>query len=110
MNLYEASHENGHNDDILKEAYTFARTHLEIIGQQLNSILGRKVRHALEQPLHKGIPRVEICYFIRLYQEDEFKIDVLLQFAMLDFNLLQMHHKQELYKLTRYVKENNFFY
>ncbi|XP_019167988.1 PREDICTED: vetispiradiene synthase 3-like [Ipomoea nil] len=108
LNLYEASHMNGHKDDILKEAYTFSRTHLEVVHPQLNSTLGTQVRHALEQPLHKGIPRVEISFFIRVYEEDESKNDVLLRFAKLDYNLLQMHHKQELYQLTRWWKELDF--
>ncbi|XP_031119843.1 vetispiradiene synthase 3-like [Ipomoea triloba] len=108
LNLYEASHMNGHKDDILKETYTFSRTHLEVVHPQLNSTLGTQVRHALEQPLHKGIPRVEISFFIRVYQEDESKNDVLLRFAKLDYNLLQMHHKHELYQLMRWWKELDF--
>ncbi|XP_019167986.1 PREDICTED: vetispiradiene synthase 3-like [Ipomoea nil] len=108
LNLYEASHMDGHKDDILKEAYTFSRTHLEGFHPQLNSTLGTQVRHALEQPLHKGIPRVEISFFIRVYEEDESKNDVLLRFAKLDYNLLQMHHKQELYQLMRWWKELDF--
>ncbi|XP_031120108.1 vetispiradiene synthase 3-like, partial [Ipomoea triloba] len=108
LNLYEASHVKGHNDDNLKEAYTFSKTYLDVIGPQLSSTLGKQVRHALDQSLHKGIPRVESSYFITVYQEDESKNDVLLRFAKLDFNLLQMHHKQELCEHMRWWKELDF--
>ncbi|XP_031119892.1 vetispiradiene synthase 3-like [Ipomoea triloba] len=108
LNLYEASHVIGHNDNNLKDAYTFSRNHLEVVVLQLKSTLKKQVRHALEQPLHKGIPRVEISYFVRVYQEDESKNDVLLHFAKMDFNLLQMYHKQELCEMKRWWKELDF--
>lgn len=64
--------------------------------------------HALEQSLHKSIPRVETHYFISsIYEEEEFKNDVL-RFAKLDFNLLQMLHKQELSEVSRWWKDLDF--
>ncbi|WMV12200.1 hypothetical protein MTR67_005585 [Solanum verrucosum] len=70
----------------------------------LKSPLSKQVTHALEQSLHKSIPRVEMRYFISIYEEEECKNDVLLRFAKLDFNLLQMLHKQELSEVSRYAK------
>ncbi|KAF3625206.1 Vetispiradiene synthase 1 [Capsicum annuum] len=69
---------------------------------------GHDSNNALEQSLHKSIPRVGTGYFISIYEEEEFKNDVLLRFAKLDFNLLQMLHKQELSEVSRWWKDLDF--
>ncbi|KAG5625892.1 hypothetical protein H5410_011110 [Solanum commersonii] len=108
LNLYEASHVRTHGEDILEEALAFSTAHLEFAAPHLKSPLGKQVTHALEQSLHKSIPRVETRYFISIYEEEEFKNDVLLRFAKLDFNLLQMLHKQELSEVSRWWKDLDF--
>ncbi|MCE5167637.1 5-epi-aristolochene synthase 2, partial [Datura stramonium] len=68
-----------------------------------------QVMHALEQSLHKGVPRVETRFFISsIYEKKKTKNDVLLQFAKMDFNLLQMLHKQELAEVSKWWKGLNF--
>ncbi|KAM3377904.1 hypothetical protein P3S68_010317 [Capsicum galapagoense] len=69
---------------------------------------GHDSNNALEQSLHKSIPRVGTGYFISIYEEEEFKNDGLLRFAKLDFNLLQMLHKQELSEVSRWWKDLDF--
>ncbi|KAK6805147.1 hypothetical protein RDI58_002932 [Solanum bulbocastanum] len=101
LNLYEASHVRTHGEDILEESFAFSTAHLESAAPHLKSPLSKQVTHALEQSLHKSIPRVETRYFISIYEEEEVKNDVLLRFAKLDFNLLQMLHKQELSEVSR---------
>ncbi|WMV12197.1 hypothetical protein MTR67_005582 [Solanum verrucosum] len=108
LNLYEASHVRTHGEDILEEALAFSTAHLESAAPHLKSPLSKQVTHALEQSLHKSIPRVETRYFISIYEEEEFKNDVLLRFAKLDFNLLQMLHKQELSEVSRWWKDLDF--
>ncbi|PHT31585.1 5-epiaristolochene synthase [Capsicum baccatum] len=109
LSLYEASHVRTHGDDILEDALAFSTTHLESAAPHLNSPLKEQVTHALEQSLHKGIPRVETRFFISsIYEKQETKNDVLLRFAKLDFNLLQMLHKQELAEVSRWWKDLNF--
>ncbi|KAM3360295.1 5-epi-aristolochene synthase 2-like isoform X1 [Capsicum galapagoense] len=109
LSLYEASHVRTHGDDILEDALAFSTTHLESAAPHLNSPLKEQVTHALEQSLHKGIPRVETRFFISsIYEKQEIKNDVLLRFAKLDFNLLQMLHKQELAEVSRWWKDLNF--
>ncbi|KAK4739455.1 hypothetical protein R3W88_003152 [Solanum pinnatisectum] len=107
LNLYEASHVRTHGEDILEEALAFSTAHLES-APHLKSPLSKQVTHALEQSLHKSIPRVETRYFISIYEEEEHKNDVLLRFAKLDFNLLQMLHKQELSEVSRWWKDLDF--
>ncbi|CAN4108288.1 unnamed protein product [Withania somnifera] len=108
LNLYEASHVRTHGEDILEEALAFSTVHLESAAPHLKSPLNKQVMHALEQSLHKSIPRVETRYFISIYEEEEFKNDVLLRFAKLDYNLLQMLHKQELSQVSRWWKDLGF--
>lgn len=108
MNLYEASHVRTHGEDILEEALAFSTAHLESAAPHLKSPLSKQVTHALAKSLHKSIPRVETRYFISIYEEEEFKNDVLLRFAKLDFNLLQMLHKQELSEVSRWWKDLDF--
>ncbi|KAK4422341.1 Viridiflorene synthase [Sesamum alatum] len=107
LSLYEAAHLRYRGETVLDEALTFSTARLESYGQQdsSDSMTGRKVRHALEQSLQRGIPRIEARHFIAFYEEDESKDESLLRFAKLDFNLLQMLHKKELYQVSRWWKE-----
>ncbi|KAL0297342.1 UNVERIFIED_CONTAM: Viridiflorene synthase [Sesamum radiatum] len=107
LSLYEAAHLRYHGEMILDKALKFSTAHLESYGRQdsSNSMMGRKVRHALEQSLQRGIPRIEARHFIAFYEEDESKDELLLRFAKLDFSLLQMLHKKELYEVSRWWKE-----
>ncbi|MCD7463709.1 hypothetical protein HAX54_051205 [Datura stramonium] len=109
LSLYEASHVRTHGEDILEEALAFSTIHLESAAPNLNSPLREQVTHALEQSLHKGIPRVENRFFISsIYEKEQSKNDVLLRFAKLNFNLLQMVHKQELTEVSKWWKDLNF--
>ncbi|XP_055816949.1 vetispiradiene synthase 3-like [Solanum dulcamara] len=109
LNLYEASHVRTHGEDILEDALSFSITHLVSVSPHLNSPLKEQVTHALEQSLHKGIPRVETRFFISsIYEKEESKNDLLLRFAKLDFNLLQILHKQELAEVSRWWKDLDF--
>ncbi|KAF8019317.1 hypothetical protein BT93_G0101 [Corymbia citriodora subsp. variegata] len=106
LNLYEACHLRCHGDAILEEALPFAITHLESIDEsKVSTSLVKRVQHALKQPLHKGLPRLEARYYIPLYQEEPSHDKVLLALAKLDFNLLQEQHQKELGKITRWWKD-----
>uniref|UniRef100_A0A1S3X3E3 5-epiaristolochene synthase n=1 Tax=Nicotiana tabacum TaxID=4097 RepID=A0A1S3X3E3_TOBAC len=109
LNLYEASHIRTHADDILEDALAFSTIHLESTVPHLKSPLREQVTHALEQCLHKGVPRVETRFFISsIYEKEKSKNDVLLRFAKLYYNLLQMLHKQELAEVSRWWKDLDF--
>ncbi|XP_071918653.1 viridiflorene synthase-like [Coffea arabica] len=104
LSLYEASHVRTHGDKILEEALAFTTTHLTSGGPHLDSTLAKQVKHALEQPLHEGIPRYEAWRYISIYEEDESHNKVLLRLAKLDYHLLQMSYKEELCEITRWGK------
>ncbi|XP_019172929.1 PREDICTED: vetispiradiene synthase 3-like [Ipomoea nil] len=113
LSLYEASYVRTRSDDEVLEGVTaFAATRLRSAAPLLepNSTLEKVVTHALDQPLHTGMPRIETRFFISVYQEedDSSRNYDLLHFAKLDFNLLQMLHKQELSQVSRWWKDLDF--
>ena len=103
LSLYEAAHMRVHGEPILEEAVAFTTIHLKslITLSQLSPFLAAQVKHALRQPIMKGLPRVEIRRFISVYQEDPSHSEVLLRFAKLDFNILQKLHQKELNEISR---------
>ncbi|XP_019162127.1 PREDICTED: vetispiradiene synthase 3-like [Ipomoea nil] len=112
LSLYEASYVRTRSDDEVLEGVTaFAATRLRSAAPNLkpNSTLEKLVTHALDQPFHTGLPRVEHRFFISVYQEEDesSRNNELLRFAILDFNLLQMLHKQELSEVSRWWKDLN---
>ncbi|PRQ33610.1 putative lyase [Rosa chinensis] len=105
LSLYEATHLRIHGEDILEEALAFTTTHLESVKHSLSPSLSKQVAHSLNQPLRKGIPRVEARYYLSIYQECDSHNKTLLTFAKLDFNLLQKLHQKELCEITRWWKD-----
>ncbi|KAL3746295.1 hypothetical protein ACJRO7_015276 [Eucalyptus globulus] len=106
LSLFEACHMRFHGDDVLNDALAFAMTHLKSIDKgKASPNLEKQVRHALKQPIHKGIPRLEARRYISLYQEEPLHNEVLLSLTKLDFNLLQEQHQKELGNLTRWWKD-----
>ncbi|TMW85527.1 hypothetical protein EJD97_022993 [Solanum chilense] len=110
LSLYEATHVRKHGDDILEDALVFAKFHLEKITNvhTLDSTLEKQVTHALMQSLHRGIPRAEAHFNISIYEECESRNEKLLRLAKLDYNLLQVLHKEELCELTQWWKDLDF--
>ncbi|KAJ4945394.1 hypothetical protein NE237_022048 [Protea cynaroides] len=106
--LYEASYLRVHGEDILDEALVFTTAQLKSILNELKPPLATQVMHALEQPLHKGMPRLEARHYISVYQQVETRNETLLKLAELDFNSLQLIHRQELSQLSRWWKELDF--
>ena len=101
LSLYEATHLRVHGDEILEEALVFTTSRLEFLATHSSSPLREKINHALKQPLRKGIPRLEARQYFSIYQEDPSCSEVLLNFAKLDFNILQKHHQKELSDITK---------
>lgn len=103
LSLYEATHLRINGEEILDEALTFTTTNLESATFRLSppTPLAKAVTHALNQPLRKGLSRVEARYYLSVYQElRESPNETLLKFAKLDFNRLQRVHQKELSEIT----------
>ncbi|KAE9458173.1 hypothetical protein C3L33_09925, partial [Rhododendron williamsianum] len=102
LSLYEATYLSVHQEDILDEALEFTTTHLNSALPNLsNDAIAAQVVHALNQPIHKGLPRLESRRYISLYEQDDNHNKTLLALAKLDFNLVQKLHQRELSKFTR---------
>ncbi|XXG69478.1 hypothetical protein AAC387_Pa06g2333 [Persea americana] len=108
VSLYEASHFVIHGEDILDEANAFARKHLKLALPDLNSPLSSLVQLALELPLRKSIERLLSRYYISIYREEDERNDILLEFAKLDFNLLQSLHKEEIREISMWWRHWDF--
>ncbi|XP_052289130.1 (-)-germacrene D synthase isoform X1 [Citrus sinensis] len=109
LSLYEATHLGVHEEDILDEALAFTTSHLESIAtHQIRSPLVEQVKHALVQPIHRGLQRLEARQYIPIYQEESPHNEALLTFAKLDFNKLQKLHQKELGDISRWWKELDF--
>ncbi|KAB2059402.1 hypothetical protein ES319_A11G300600v1 [Gossypium barbadense] len=110
LELYEAAHLRVHGEDILEEALAFTTTHLGLAKASgtIEYPLSALVSHALYRPMRKSLPRLEARRFISNYGDDASHDKILLKFAELDFNLLQISHKEELSKITRWWKDLDF--
>ncbi|KAF3639408.1 hypothetical protein FXO37_23975 [Capsicum annuum] len=104
LSLYEAAQFRVHGEEILDEALTFTITQLKLILPKLsNSQLAQQISNALKFSIKDGVVRVETRKCISFYQENhESSNQVLLNFAKLDFNIVQRLHKKELSDLTRW--------
>ncbi|XP_074269868.1 putative sesquiterpene synthase [Silene latifolia] len=104
LSMYEACHVAIHEDDILQEALELTTTLLRSLVDQLKSPMADQIEHALHQPLHKGIIRLESKHFISFYQQNPTHNKTLLRLAKLDYNLIQSLHQMELRELVRWWK------
>ncbi|KAH9783272.1 alpha-humulene/(-)-(E)-beta-caryophyllene synthase [Citrus sinensis] len=102
LSFYEATHLRVHEENILDEALAFTSSHLESVAKQVSSPLAEQVKHALVQPIHKGLERLEARHYIPIYQGESSHNEALLTFAKLDFNRLQKLHQKELGDISRW--------
>ncbi|KAL2505867.1 Terpenoid synthase 17 [Abeliophyllum distichum] len=100
LSLYEAAHYGVHGEEILEVALKFSVSHLGSMIHHASNSLSRQVSEALEMPIHKTLTRLGVKKFLSIYQES--REDMLLNFAKLDFNILQKMHQKELSDITRW--------
>ncbi|XP_022854428.1 vetispiradiene synthase 2-like isoform X2 [Olea europaea var. sylvestris] len=79
LSLYEAAYLRVHGEDILEDAIAFTTNNLKSMAPHLSSTISKQVAHALVQSIHFGNPRIEAHNFISIYEEDEFKEELLLR-------------------------------
>ncbi|KAL5839731.1 hypothetical protein ACOSQ4_012339 [Xanthoceras sorbifolium] len=96
LSLYEASYYGFERESIMEEAWQFTTEHLKNLEIDTESNLAMEVKHALELPLHWRAPRLETRWFIDAYERREDMNHILLEFAKLDFNIVQGFYQQEL--------------
>ncbi|XP_028795948.1 probable terpene synthase 2 [Neltuma alba] len=108
--LYEATQFEVHRESILEEALHFTYTYLKSLMNQLSPCLHARVNHRLSQPLHKRLRRLEAKHYMSFYQQQDTSQNhkILLNFAKLDFNMLQQLHQKELGNITKWWQGSEF--
>ncbi|KAI7988995.1 Viridiflorene synthase [Camellia lanceoleosa] len=103
LSLYEATYLKIRGEGFLDEAHAFTIAQLESLvgGPHLSSDLSEQVMHTLMQSIHRGFPRLEAKHFIAFYEQDASRNETLLRLAKLDFNQLQLSHREELCHISR---------
>ncbi|KZV37529.1 terpene synthase 10-like [Dorcoceras hygrometricum] len=108
LQLYEASHLLTEGEETLEAAREFATFFLNrnleegTVGIEEN--LSLLVRRSLEMPLHWRVQRLNARWSIEEYGRRPDPNPILLEFAKLDFNIIQAAHQQELKHASRWWK------
>ncbi|MCL7042002.1 hypothetical protein MKW94_024783 [Papaver nudicaule] len=111
LSVYEASFYAFEGEDVLDEAQKLTTKILKEYllssandQENCNCITERFVRHALELPFQWIAPRVDARWYIDTYEMMQDTDPVLLEFAKLDFNILQAKYQDELKHISRWWK------
>lgn len=102
LSLNEASYLAFEGEDILNEALTFSRTHLNQLKTKLNPYMSELVSHSLELPRHYRMRRLEVRWYTEAYCKKDANC-MLLEFAKLDFNRVESIYQEEIKNLTRSI-------
>ncbi|OMO52803.1 hypothetical protein COLO4_36963 [Corchorus olitorius] len=103
LSLYEASYLGFPEEDVLEEAYNFSSESLLSMVMkvdEINSEIVKMIQESLDFPQHWRFPWTESRYFIHIYQRDETMHSVLLEFAKLNYNILQSVYLNEVQQLV----------
>ncbi|MED6123452.1 hypothetical protein PIB30_049299 [Stylosanthes scabra] len=107
--LYEAAQLRIHGEEILEEAHEFTYNKLKSIANQLGPSLADQINQSLIQPLHKAIARMRARSYMFFYEEDPSPHNkILLNFAKLEFNMIQKLYQQEVGVAVRWWKKSEF--
>ncbi|KAK6231026.1 hypothetical protein QUC31_002544 [Theobroma cacao] len=102
LSLYEAAYLRVHGELILEEAIAFTKANLKPLAAKSSPHLAKQIMNALDNPLNKCPPRLEARNYISFYEEEESRNETLLTFAKLDFNRVQVLHRQEISQIARW--------
>ncbi|PKU67637.1 alpha-terpineol synthase, chloroplastic-like [Dendrobium catenatum] len=103
LSLYEASYLSVEGEDDLDEAMEFTIKHLSNYLKEpllIHPSLVKQISHAIELPLHWRSPRLHTRWFIDAYERQENMNPSLLEFAKLDFNMVQSICKKEVKEMS----------
>ena len=101
LSLYEASYLASEGETLLQEAMAFTKMHLrDLEGITMEKSLVELVNHAMELPLHRRMSRLEARWSIEAYRRRKGANDVLLELAILDFNMVQSTLQDDLQHMS----------
>nr|BDN86182.1 isoprene synthase [Calophyllum inophyllum] len=102
LGLYEASYLAMEGEGVLDEAKGFAVSHLKDLKEKSGKVLADQINHALELPLHRRIDRQEARWSIEKFSKKEDVNQVVLELAVLDFNVVQSVFQRDLRDMSRW--------
>ncbi|CAF2002673.1 1,8-cineole synthase 1, chloroplastic isoform X1 [Brassica napus] len=112
ISLYEASYLPTKSDTKLREVIRpFATEQIRKFvdsghdGETCNLEVREKAIHALEMPYHWRMRRLETRWYIAVYEKKHDMNIVLLEFAKIDFNIVQIAHQEDLKYVSSWWKE-----
>ncbi|KAI3822627.1 hypothetical protein L1987_10222 [Smallanthus sonchifolius] len=108
LNLYEASYHSFEDESILDDARDFTTQYLKENQDKMGECISSLVSHALELPLHWRVPRVESKWFIKVYEKRSDMNPTLLEFAKLDFNMVQAVHIEDIKHVSRWWRNTRW--
>jgi hypothetical protein len=105
MMLYDAAHMRTRGEDILDSIMAFNKSSLQAVMKSTNlePDLAEEVRVTLETTRFRRAGRVEARRFISVYEKKATRDDTVLEFAKLDYNIVQAVYCDELKQLSMYV-------
>ncbi|AQK40807.1 (S)-beta-macrocarpene synthase-like [Zea mays] len=105
LSLYNAAYLRIHGETVLDEAISFTTRCLQDRLEHLESPIAEEVSSALDTPLFRRVGTLEIKDYIPIYEKDAKQNKSILEFAKLNFNLLQLLYSSELKECTSWWKE-----
>ncbi|XP_062028591.1 tricyclene synthase EBOS, chloroplastic-like [Rosa rugosa] len=108
LSLYEASFLGIEGETLLDEALAFTSMHLKNLSRlHITQVKGvfEQVSHALEMPLHHRMQRLEARWYIEAYSKKADANQVLLEFAKLDYNVVQQTYRRDFKDISRWWKD-----
>ena len=100
LSLYNAAYLRTHGEPLLDEAISFTRRCLQGGLENLESPLAEEVSCALDTPLFRRVGILETRNYIPIYEKEATRKEAILEFAKLNFNLLQLLYCEELKDVT----------
>ncbi|TVU42228.1 hypothetical protein EJB05_08621, partial [Eragrostis curvula] len=106
MMLYDAAHLRTRGEDILDSIIALNKCRLKnVVQTSLDKGLLEEVRLTLETPRFRRVERVEARRFILVYEKKAARDETILEFAKLDYNIVQALCCKELKELTVWWKD-----
>ncbi|CAL4997512.1 unnamed protein product [Urochloa decumbens] len=104
--LYDAAHIRTRGEDILDNIISFNKCRLRsLLKTNLDPSVKEEVRVTLETTRFRRVQRVEARRFISVYEKNVMRDTTILEFARLDYNIVQMVYCKELRELSIWWKD-----
>lgn len=101
ITLHDAAHLWTHGENILDNIITFNKSRLQSLKEtKLEPDVAEEVWFTLQTPRFRRVNRVEARRYITVYEKKAARDETILEFAKLDYNILQALYCEELKELT----------